>query len=534
MSQKRISFIFNEFFNLNIYLRGFYMLATTYTLVIGGIDAQPVTVEVDLQAGLPAFDIVGLASASIKEARERVRSAIKNSGYRFPNSKIVVNLAPADMKKEGSHFDLAIAIGILIASEQIESVRKPTHFFAGELSLDGSLRSIPGILPMAMELQKSNPDCYFIVPEQNSREAGLVTELYSLTANSLHEVSLYLQGLQELSPSENLPFSSLYSESDIPDFAEVRGQETAKRALQVAAAGLHNILFIGPPGGGKTMLARRVSGILPEMSRDEVLETTRIYSVAGLLNSERPLIAQHPFRAPHKNASSASIIGGGKMARPGEISLAQNGVLFLDEFPEFNRDVLEALRQPLEDKVVTVARAQATHTYPAHFSLIASMNPCPCGFYGSDVECSCTPLQIQRYLSRISGPLMDRMDLQVEVPRVKFEHLQTKSSGENSASIRQKVTAAREIQKKRFARSKTTLNSQMKPAEVQKYCQLTEDSSQMLKTAFERFNMSARSYDRILKVARTIADLEGSETIQFPHLAEALQYRSLDRKYWQV
>ncbi len=321
--------------------------------------------------------------------------------------------------------------------------------------------------------------------------------------------------------------------ANLPDFADVKGQENAKRGMQVAAAGSHNILLIGPPGGGKTMLTRRMPSILPEMSREEILETTHIYSVAGLLNPERPLVDTRPFRAPHKNASSASIIGGGRIPRPGEISLAQNGVLFLDEFPEFSRDVLEALHQPLEDKVVTVARAQATHTYPADFSLIASMNPCICGFHGSDQECSCTPLQIQRYLGRISGPLLDRMDLHVEVTRVNYEQLRDRGNGENSAVMREKVMLARDIQKKCFSRHKINLNSQMRPADVKKYCRLDDASETLLKNAFDKLKMSARAYDRILKVARTIADMEASENILLQHLGEALQYRSLDRKYWR-
>lgn len=508
------------------------MLATTNTLVISGINAIPVKVEVDIQNGLPAFELVGLAQAALKEARERVKSAIKNSGFDFPNRKIIVNLAPADLKKEGSHFDLAIALGVLLASEQLQEMPDPNLFLAGELSLDGSLRPVPGILPMCLELLKSKPDCSFIIPPGNCQEAALVNEIKSLTAGNLHEVCSYLENNIDL-PAANRNEQIIRSDENIPDFADVKGQETAKRGMQVAAAGSHNILLIGPPGGGKTMLARRMPGIMPEMTREEVLETTRIYSVAGLLNPDHPLIDTRPFRAPHKNASSASIIGGGRIPRPGEISLAQNGVLFLDEFPEFSRDVLEALRQPLEDKVVTVARAQATHTYPADFSLIASMNPCLCGFYGSDLECTCTPLQIQKYLGRISGPLLDRMDLHVEVPRVNYDQLRDRGSGESSAAMREKVMFAREIQKKRFARYKISLNSQMRPADVRKHCQLDEESETLLKNAFDKLKMSARAYDRILKVARTIADMEASDNIQLSHLGEALQYRSLDRKYWK-
>jgi len=508
------------------------MLASINTLVINGIDAVTVRVEVDIQNGLPAFDLVGLAQAALKEARERVKSAIKNSDFEFPNRKIIVNLAPADLKKEGSHFDLAISLGVLLASGQLLNPPAANLFFAGELSLDGSLRPIPGILPMCLELLKSNPDSLFIIPPGNSQEAALVSEIRSFTASNLQEVCNYLENDCVLSVVKRKADKAELSADNMPDFADVKGQETAKRGMQVAAAGSHNILLIGPPGGGKTMLARRMPSIMPEMNREEVLETSRIYSVAGLLNSDHPLIDTRPFRAPHKNASAASIIGGGRIPRPGEISLAQNGVLFLDEFPEFSRDVLEALRQPLEDKVVTVARAQATHTYPADFSLIASMNPCLCGFFGSDLECTCTPLQIQKYLGRISGPLLDRMDLHVEVPRVNYEQLRDRSDGESSAVMREKVMVAREIQKKRFSRYKISLNSQMRPADVRKHCQLDEKSELLLKNAFDKLKMSARAYDRILKVARTIADMEASEDIKLQHLGEALQYRSLDRKYW--
>ncbi|MEA4926628.1 MAG: YifB family Mg chelatase-like AAA ATPase [Syntrophomonadaceae bacterium] len=510
------------------------MLAMVNTLALTGIEAKPVMVEIDIQNGLPAFEIVGLASTAIKEARERVRAAIKNSGFKFPNRKIIVNLAPADFKKEGSHFDLAIAVGILIASGQLENNLPASYFLAGELSLNGAVRAVPGILPMALELEAAAGEPRLVIPEENCAEAALVREVSSYQVSHLHDICRFISEAQPLKPviytadgEINLP------PIDAPDFAEVKGQENAKRALQIAAAGLHNVLLIGPPGGGKTMLARRMPGILPEMTREEVLQTTRIYSVANLLNGNTPLITQRPFRTPHKNASTASIVGGGRIPKPGEISLAQNGVLFLDELPEFSRDVLEALRQPLEDKIVTIARTQATYTYPADFSLISSCNPCPCGNFGSELECSCTPLQIHKYLGRISGPLLDRMDLHVEVPRIQYEQLQDQSRTENSASIRARVKQAREMQSRRFAGTKITLNSQMTPAMVKAYCKLDMKSEQMLKQAFNRFNMSARAYDRILKVARTIADLEGSADIKAQHVAEAIQYRSLDRKYWR-
>lgn len=510
------------------------MLATVNTLTLTGLEAKPVTVEVDIQNGLPAFEIVGLASTAIKEARERVRAAIKNSGFNFPNRKIIVNLAPADLKKEGSHFDLAIAVGIILASGQLENQLPASFFLAGELSLDGSVRSVPGVLPMALELASSPADSYLVIPADNNSEAALVTEVQSYQLTHLQD---FLDFIAESKPLQTVPRDksglSHCSPQELLDFCDVKGQENAKHALQIAAAGLHNVLLIGPPGGGKTMLARRMPGILPEMSREEILQTTRIYSVANLLTPASPLINRRPFRAPHNSASAASIIGGGRVPRPGEISLAQNGVLFLDELPEFSRDVLEALRQPLEDKTVTIARAQATYTYPAEFSLIASCNPCPCGNLGSDLECQCTPLQIHKYLGKISGPLLDRMDMHVEVPRVNYEQLRDNSCGENSRGIRERVKEAREIQAQRFGHDDISLNSQMRPAEVKKYCRLDKESEDLLKNVFNRLQMSARSYDRILKVARTIADLERSPNIKAQHVAEAVQYRSLDRKYWR-
>jgi len=509
------------------------MLSKTFSCAVMGIEGHPVEVEVDITSSIPAFELIGLPDPSVREAKERVRSAIKNCGFEFPLKRITVNLAPADLKKEGPVFDLAMAVGILVSTGQIpygEVLRRTV--FAGELSLDGKVRKVPGTLAMASSLSQKDAfrECQMIVPLDNAPETSLIDKINVRGVRSLEEVTAFFSGkgdipvhAPDLEQLEALPPGE-------EDLGEVKGQENAKRALELSAAGGHNLLFYGPPGTGKTMLARRLPTVLPDPSLDEMLEITRVYSVAGKLNRERPLITWRPFRSPHHNSSTAGVIGGGRIPRPGEVSLAHRGVLFLDEIPEFNREVLEALRQPLEDRKVTVTRSAASLQYPADFIFAGSMNPCPCGNHGDTRHlCRCSHSQIQKYHSRLSGPLLDRIDLQVEVPRVEYAELEQKSSSETSARVKLRVKKARDLQRERFKKNRIRTNAEMSSRQTQRYCSLKEEARQLAKDAFQRLGLSMRAYDRILKVALTVADLDGAGEIHAHHLAEAIQYRNLDR-----
>ncbi|MFZ5799446.1 MAG: YifB family Mg chelatase-like AAA ATPase [Thermodesulfobacteriota bacterium] len=503
------------------------MLAKVLSTAVIGVDGYLVRVEVDLAMGLPAFSTVGLAEGAVRESKDRVRSAIKNSGYEFPAQRITVNLAPASVKKEGAGYDLPMALGILAATATLKAPDLERTGAIGELSLDGAVRPVPGILPMILAAREHGIG-RFLVPAANAREAAVIRGIDIIPVHRLHEAVECLAGLTPLEPAVTDIEAIFHDHCRYPvDFAEVRGQESAKRAMEIAAAGGHNLLLSGVPGSGKTMMARRLPTILPGLSLDEAIETTKVYSTAGMLPSETPLLVTRPFRSPHHTISDAGLIGGGHIPRPGEVSLAHNGVLFLDELPEFRKNVLEVMRQPLEDGVVTISRAATSLRFPARFMLVAAMNPCPCGYFGDrSRECTCAPVQVQRYQSRLSGPLLDRIDMHVEVPPVKVSDLGSLAPGSTSAAMRERVFAARAVQESRFSNHHGVYcNAQMSSRLLKEYCALDPAATAILHRSIERLGLSARAYNRILKIARTIADLDRAERIDSRHLSEAVQYR---------